>query len=480
MKLQLQCFFPNGDNLLVRFQNLFFYSIQFNLQIETDHDVTATLQPRSINGSIPSCCRSQEPHPSCLPITVPRDDPFLGTLGVRCLEFLRSAPAQRRDCFLSWREQTNQATSYIDASPVYSSNPRTADGSRIQRDGLLLFGRGPPREDACLRGGFGHQCIRAGDTRAGEQPGLLAMHTAFVAEHNRITLELADLNPHWSDEKLYQETRRIIGAIFQHITYREFLPLVLGREVCRLFELELESSGFSNSYDPKVNPTIANAFSAAAFRFGHALVQGSIMRSDASYRFLSNNVSLHEESSFGDIGGIGSLHRIIRGMATQRTLKRDEFMSPELTNHLFQSSSFPFGMDLAAINIQRGRDHGLPAYVDWRQPCGLSAIKSWSDLEIIAGPKSAERMRKAYGSVEDIDLFVGGISERPVVGGLVGPTFACIIAQQFSNLRRGDRFWYENAGFESSFTPSQLFSIRQVTLSQVCCAGQLKEKVCSK
>lgn len=293
------------------------------------------------------------------------------------------------------------------------------------------------------------------------------MHTIFVAEHNRLTLELADLNPHWSDEKLYQETRRIIGAIFQHITYREFLPLVLGKEVCRLFDLELEPRGYYQRYDPKANPTVANAFSAAAFRFGHALVQGSIMRSDMNYRWLNNNVSLHEESSRGDIGGIGSLQRIIRGLATQRTLKRDEFMSPELTNHLFQSSSFPFGMDLAAINIQRGRDHGLPAYVDWRQPCGLSAIKSWEDMETVAGPNSAARMRRAYDNVEDIDLFVGGISERPVVGGLVGPTFACIIAQQFSNLRRGDRFWYENDNFESSFTSSQLFSIRQVTLSQV-------------
>ncbi|CAG9808741.1 unnamed protein product [Chironomus riparius] len=434
-----------------------------------DHDLTATLQPRSINGSIPRCCESVTVHPLCLPMKVPRDDPFLAHLGVKCLEFLRSAPAQRRDCFLSWREQTNQVTSFIDASPVYSSSPRTADNARILRNGLLLFGRGPPSEDICLHGGFGHQCIRAGDSRAGEQPGLLALHTVFVAEHNRIALELSDMNNHWSDEKIYQETRRIIAAIFQHITYREFLPLVLGREVCRLFELDLKTSGFYDDYDPKINPTIANAFSAAAFRFGHSMVQGTILRSDSNYRFINNNVSLHEENSHGDIGETGSLHRIIRGMTTQRTLKRDEFMTPELTNHLFQSGIFPFGMDLAAINIQRGRDHGLPSYVDWREPCGLSSIRNWDDLEVVAGPNSANRMRRAYSNIEDIDLFVGGLSERPVRGGLVGPTFACIIAQQFSNLRKGDRFWYENSGFESSFTLAQLNSIRQVTLSQILC-----------
>lgn len=302
-----------------------------------DHDVTSTMQPRSINGSVPSCCDGDELHPSCLPIKVPRDDPWLAPLGMRCLEFLRSAPAQRRDCLLSWREQTNQVTSYLDASPVYSSSPRQSDNSRILADGLLLFGRGPARNDPCANGGFSHSCIKSGDNRASEQPGLLALHTVFVGEHNRISLELAHLNPHWSDEKLFQETRRIIGAIFQHITYREFLPLVLGREVCRLFDLDLIKDGYYKRYDPKVNPSISNSFSTAAFRFGHSLIQGSMMRSDENHRFIPNNVSLHDENSFGDIGSFGSLHRIIRGMSNQRALKRDEFMTPELTNHLFQS-----------------------------------------------------------------------------------------------------------------------------------------------
>lgn len=436
-----------------------------------DHDLTATAQPRSLNGSTPRCCGRNDDglHPSCLPIKVPLDDPWLSPLGVRCLEFLRSAPAQRRDCLLSWREQTNQVTSYIDASPIYSSNPRTSDNARIFRNGMLLFGRGPPSEDICLRAALANQCIRPGDARSGEQPGLLMLHMIWVNEHNQIATQLSDINPHWSDEKLYQEARRIVGAMFQHITFREFLPIILGKEVCHLFDLDLETSGFYRGYDPNVNPTVANEFSAAAFRFGHSLIQGSYMRADRHHRFIVNNVTLHEESAEGDLGGPGSLHRLVRGMVNQRALKRDEFITAELTNHLFQTRSFPFGLDLAAINIQRGRDHGIQPYINWRIPCGLTPIKDWSDLDRVMGPASALRLRKAYRAVDDIDLFVGGLAERPVVGGIVGPTFSCIIAQQFGNLRKGDRFWYENLGFESSFTPAQLESIRQVAFSQVLC-----------
>lgn len=307
-----------------------------------DHDITATAQPRSINGSIPKCCDTFQLHPFCLPIKVPRDDPWLSPLNVQCLEFLRSAPAQRSDCILSWREQTNQVTSFLDGSTVYSSNARNSDNSRIFRDGLLLFGRGVPREDVCLRGALANQCIRPGDSRSGEQPGLLAMHTVWVGEHNRIASELVEINPHWSDEKLYQESRRIIGAMIQHITFREFLPLVLGKPVCELFDLVVLNNGYFKGYDPRVNPTVANSFGASAFRFGHSLVQGSFMRADRNHRIMQNNVSLHEEFARGDTGGVGSLHRLLRGMANQNALMRDEFITPELTNHLFQTGSMSY------------------------------------------------------------------------------------------------------------------------------------------
>jgi hypothetical protein len=74
-----------------------------------------------------------------------------------------------------------------------------------------------------------------------------------------------------------------------------------------------------------------------------------------------------------------------------------------------------------------------------------------------------------YSGPEDVDLWSGGVSEKPLPGSMVGPTFACIIGKQFRNLRKGDRFWYENGGWPSSFTLEQLSEIRKVKLSRMIC-----------
>ncbi|XP_012535738.1 uncharacterized protein LOC105836333 isoform X3 [Monomorium pharaonis] len=451
-----------------------------------DHDLTATGQSRGFNGTIPQCCLQrgtgfQPPefmHPDCLPIAVNPSDKFYSPLGVRCLEFLRSGPAPKEDCEFGPREQLTQVTSYLDASMVYSSNAMHSDSLRIFRNGLLQYGkiqsRRPPllkrESDLCKRGALSTTCFRAGDGRLSEQPALTSLHVVFLRLHNRIATELSTLNSHWSDEKLFQETRRIVGAVVQHITYREFLPIILGPQVMRIFDLEVLKKGYYEGYDPTVNPTIANSFSAAAYRFGHSLVQQSFIRFDSDHRPIFNNVSIHDEfSNPVNLDAAGSVDRLLLGLVNQPCQKRDEFISDEMTNHLFQTPGFAFGMDLASINIQRGRDHGLSPYVRWREPCGLSPIKTFEDLDRVMSLSVSRKFKSLYSSVEDIDLFSAGLAEKSVIGGLVGPTFACIIAQQFSNLRRGDRFWYENPDSESSFTVGQLQQIRQITLAQVLC-----------
>lgn len=181
-------------------------------------------------------------------------------------------------------------------------------------------------------------------------------------------------------------------------------------------------------------------------------------------------MTIHEEfTNQANLETPGSVDRLLLGLVNQHSQRRDEFISEELTNRLFQTPGFPFGMDLAAINIQRGRDHGLPAYADWRIQCGLSPVNTWRDLEDIMSIEAMRKFRFLYKSVKDVDLFPAGLAERPLAGALVGPTFACIIAQQFGNLRRGDRFWYENSNPANSFTPGQLQQIRRVSLAQILC-----------
>ena len=103
-----------------------------------------------------------------------------------------------------------------------------------------------------------------------------AFHIIFLREHNRIARTLKQLNPTWNDELLFQNTRRIVNAQEQHIIYNEFLPVLLGEHVLVKYGLKTLQGVFSNSYRSDFNPSATNVFAAAAFRFGHSMVQGLI------------------------------------------------------------------------------------------------------------------------------------------------------------------------------------------------------------
>lgn len=79
-----------------------------------------------------------------------------------------------------------------------------------------------------------------GEIRVNEQLVLTCMHTLMAREHNRLARGLAQVNPHWDDETLYQESRRIVISQIQHVTYNEFLPILLGKDVMEKFGLLLE------------------------------------------------------------------------------------------------------------------------------------------------------------------------------------------------------------------------------------------------
>ncbi|KAK8745909.1 hypothetical protein OTU49_000091 [Cherax quadricarinatus] len=444
-----------------------------------DHDVTHTPITKGKDKSDITCCskgqkrEARELHPDCMPIFIPDDDEFFGQFTQRCMEFVRSMPAVRPKCNFGPREQMNQITSFIDASNVYGSSVEESKELRSFTGGLLKATTAgktllPPNPTECKDTSGTHFCFKAGDSRVNEQPELAAMHTIWMRQHNRLAKELQQLNPGWSDEILFQEARRILAAQMQHITYNEYLPIVLGRKFMETFGLVPRKHGYAPGYREDVDPTIINAFAAAAFRYGHTLISGN-MEAYNKFGLVEKNLRL-SENQFSPFflyqpGGLDSL---LRGLSIQPSQKFDRFFSQELTNHLFAGKN-RFGMDLVALNIQRGRDHGLPGYNKWRKICNLPLAKSFDDLRDVIDEEIIDQLRVLYKDVDDIDIFIGGIAERPTAGSLLGHTFLCIVGDQFARLRVGDRFYYENGGLESSFTEAQLEQIKRTSLARIIC-----------
>ena len=178
----------------------------------------------------------------------------------------------------------NQVTSHLDASSIYGSTAEEQHELRLMFKGKLKYTDLhirkpllPPLEantaaEMCRISTPNLHCFHAGDGRVNEQPGLATIHTLWLREHNRVALTLANLNPHWSDDRVFLETRRYIGAVIQHITYNEWLPIILGPRVLEIFELKLLPRGYYRGYNDSVNPTISNAFAASAFRLFLLLV----------------------------------------------------------------------------------------------------------------------------------------------------------------------------------------------------------------
>lgn len=178
----------------------------------------------------------------------------------------------------------NKVTHFIDGSAIYGTTHAKLDELREFSGGRLKvfqdFGRDllPLTEtpDDCVTMEHGSACFSSGDSRTNQMVGLVAVHLLFVREHNRIARELHHLNPHWDDEILFLESRRIVVAQMVHIIYSQWLPEIIGHSAMHEFELSVDQDGYSMDYDPDVNPSVTNEFAAAAFRFGHSIVDGKL------------------------------------------------------------------------------------------------------------------------------------------------------------------------------------------------------------
>ena len=389
--------------------------------------------------------------PEFAPIAVPADDPLFdpnGTGAVIIPMHRSRSVAGTGTAVGNPREHFNEITAFIDGSNVYGSDAQRAAWLRTFTDGKLKTSPGDLLPYNTLDGSldtdvdpgapamdnplpFHSKVFVAGDVRANENPLLAAMHTVFVREHNRLCDVLLARDPGLSDEEVYQRARKLNGAILQSIVYNEWLPA-----------MGVALPAYTG-YDEQADPSIANEFSAAAFRLGHTLLNANLRR-------LNPDGSVHPLGHLGlrdayfnptAIEATGGIDPFVKGMAEQTQQSFDAHVIDDVRNFLFGRPGAG-GLDLASININRGRERGLPDFNTLRAALGLTRMTAWSELTPHAALETT--LAGLYDSPDSLDAWVGMLAEDPMPGKLFGATVNAAMERQFLALRDGDRYFYLN------------------------------------
>ena len=403
------------------------------------------------------------PSPSCMPLT-------------------RSDPICSNDAF---REQMNAITAFVDGSNVYGSDDTRTRRLRKLSDGLMKTHQEldqtiilPTRQQCGFATNSAHLPgeLVTGDVRALVQPTLASMHTLFLAEHNRIAKSLKEelervnafpSDPSAGDELVFQETRKIIGALLQRITYKDYLPVILGNTAMSAHNLDISGG---TDYNQNVDPSILNEFATVAYRFGHSQIANKfhgVFPWRLRTHYFQKPAPDFADGFITGIGGKSWMHEM-KGASNQTCPKNDLVMGDHIRKFLFGEE------DLPARNIQRGREHGIPAYGILREKCGLAPlVGTTKPVEI--QQETWEEILLAYGntadSVADIDAFVGGLAEDAPEDGVVGSLFACIIGEQFKNLMLGDRYFFTHSDQNNARGLKQRTkqAVLQRTLAHIIC-----------
>ena len=397
-----------------------------------------------------------------LPIAVPLGDIFFDptSTGIQMIPFSRSKAEDGTGTSTSNpRRQRNEITAFLDGSMVYGSDSVRGSALRTFQGGRLAMSGGdmPPLNAANLEvdnalNADPTTLFLCGDQRANEHLALTCLHTVFIREHNRWANQFAQENPSWTDEQIFQMARKVVGAEIQVITYQEFLPSLLGPNPLPAY------TGFNEAVDPGVDIL----FSTAAYRLGHTMVGNQFLRIGADGRPIPQGHLQVRDGFFHPelLAGNGGIDPILRGLAANRMQTVDAHIVDDLRNFLFGPPGAG-GFDLASLNIQRGRDHGLADYNTIRAFFGQAKVTSFA--EITTDVTLQNQLAAAYSSVDDIDPWVGLLSEDHVPGTATGPTLRAILIDQFKRLRDGDRFFYLNDTALAVLMPE----IQSTTLSQV-------------
>ncbi|RVE41417.1 hypothetical protein evm_013928 [Chilo suppressalis] len=350
------------------------------------------------------CLPGGQLDPRCMPIRIPDDDVHLRRSNVRCMNLTRQITYQRLGCVPDTIPPARMSltTPMIDLSIVYGAEEATMNSGRERWGGRLiaekLKGKDWPRGDGtiCLQNNLN-------ETRCHNSPSMFVnsllstnlFNLWFMRQHNYMAEKLAKLNPCWDDDKLFAVTRDINIAIWQHIMYYDLMPNVV------------DGIG-SLGHDPPRGPS-------------------------ADWWVLTT----------ADAAGTNGLTCLPKhGEA------RNSIMGERAVGRL--QTAF----DVVAVDIMKARDNGLPSYNRYRELCKLPVAHDFEDFYKWLPKDQAEAIQMLYEDVDDVEVMAGLLAERPMGAGVVGPTHACIIADQMLRWRRADRFWYEHSAHPAALTPA--------------------------
>lgn len=421
----------------------------------------------------------------CAEVRFSKSDPLYSRFGVSCINFSRSQACSL--CKFGQRSAINMHTPPIDGSTIYgnsvndSNNKREFKGGRLKLDSLNYPINLGKKED----GNCGHRwtkfypeeeglsCFRAGDTYANNNPPKASLVIILYRQHNRIADMLSSVNPGWSDERLFLETRKIVGAQMEMITYQEFLPEIIGPKGMKIFSLEPLERGYIG-FDPDTNPSTTAEFTSTVMRsIGHSMVNGNLKAKFFDGTTFSYRLHDYYHYFPNFTQGKGIIDAYLRGTVTEPIKKVDTLFDISIRgmSEKVAKNGPPYGTDLITVDIMRGRDFGVPSYTVFRKHCFNEIIESFSDLEGAIDSKTLSKLSSIYKTVQDIDLYYGLLAEKKAEGALVGPTAVCLWGREFYNKKFGDRYFFEQGAQSGSFTPEQLRSIRQTRLAKMICAN---------
>ncbi|UYV75987.1 hypothetical protein LAZ67_13002034 [Cordylochernes scorpioides] len=220
------------------------------------------------------------------------------------------------------------------------------------------------------------------------------------------------------------------------------------------YNLSVLSAAETTEYDPDLDPTMSFEFMTSSMRFGHSNIQSKMPLGKLGEQYL-RDIFFQPFYLYDD-----SLDALISGFAKDKAQNMDTHVVQDMNEFCFRTSPYiPYGTDVTSLDINRGRLNGLPPYVDFLKLCTCRNVTSFEDLADIMPRKNLKRLKDTYRDVRDVDSLAGGMSEYPLEGGLMGPTFTCILAEGMRRIKFGDRFYFEHGGQVGSFNTGANISI---------------------